>query len=95
MKYPFVQNSPPHNCFFTVGTLLNISLAIMLFTTLTIGVGLYLGTDWIKKWTWSFSTPISMKTISYLLAISKHTSFKTESTSSVNTTRLYLAGHTK
>ena len=35
----------PHNCFFTTGILLNIPLAIMLFTTLTTRVGLYLGTD--------------------------------------------------
>ena len=86
------KNSPPQTCSFAVGTLLNISYAVMLLVLLTIFIGLYAGTDCTRKCTWSFSTPISRKFISYLFAISKHISLNTKSTSSVNTTRRYLAG---
>jgi hypothetical protein len=48
-KKPLVQNSPPQSCSFTEGTLLNIYRAVMLLIILTILVGLYSGTDWIKK----------------------------------------------
>jgi hypothetical protein len=49
MKYPFDQNSPPHNIFFTSGALRNISIAVILFTVLAIFVGLYVGTDWMRN----------------------------------------------
>ena len=42
MKYPSVQNSPPHSCFLTSGQAAKIALAVMLFITCTIFFGLYI-----------------------------------------------------
>ncbi len=81
--------------FFTDGTFKKISLAIILFTFFTIFVGLYVGTDWIRKWTWSPSTPISKKRISKRFDISIQISLSRASTSSVITILLYFATNTK
>ena len=94
MKNPSVQNSPPHNTFLTDDNLRKISLAVILLIVLTIFVGLFIGTDWIRKWTWSLSTPISINEISCRLDISRHMSLNSLSTSSVNTTWRYFDGNT-
>ena len=94
-KYPSLQNSPPHSCFFTSGCFLNISRPVMLLITVIILVGLYVGTDCTKKCTWFLSVPISRKCISYRFVISKHVSFNVISTSMSKTTLRYFAGHTK
>ena len=86
---------PPHNFCSTSGCLLNISFAVILFTVRIIFVGLTIGTLWIRKWTCSWSDPISIKTISYRLEISRHISFKLCSTLILKTILLYFAGHTK
>src|SRR5947209_17031129 len=93
-KYPSVQNSPPHNCFFTSGQAANISRAVMLFISCTIFFGLYVGTDCTRKCTWSLSVPISRNVISNRLLISRQTSFSFLSTGGVNTARRYFAGQT-
>ena len=48
-KYLSVQNSPPHNSFFTSGHSLKTPLAVMLFTVVTIFVNEYVETDCTKK----------------------------------------------
>ena len=94
-KYPSVQNSPPHNSFFTSRHSLKTPLAIMLFTVVTIFVNEYVETDSTKKWAWSSSVPISKKLIWYLFYISKQIFFITWSTCSSITTLRYFAGNTK
>ncbi len=64
LSYPSLQNSPPHNCFFTWGHRLNTSGAVRLLIIVTNFVTLYVGTDWIKKCTRSLSTPSSINLIS-------------------------------
>lgn len=76
-KYPSVQNSPPHNFFFTWGTLKNICLAMTDLITVTSSVGDFVGSDCIKKCTWSLSTPTSRKWIySYRSSIPRQILFR-------------------
>ena len=94
MKYPLLQNSPPHSTCLTEGFLLKISRAVMLLIVCTTFFGLYVGTDCTKKCTWSLSVPISRKLLSNRSEISKHILFSSISTSSSKTTLRYFAGHT-
>jgi hypothetical protein len=57
-------------------------------------VGLYIGTDCTRIWTWLLSTPISRKCTWYLFTISNHVAFNVSSTSELKTTLRYFAGHT-
>ena len=89
------KTPPPHSCSFTSGWCLKISLAVILLTAWIILLGLFVGMLCIKKWTWSLSVPISMNSSSYRFDISRQIPFNVTSTDSLNTTRRYLAGHTK
>ena len=94
-KISIVQNSPPHNCFFTWGQHLKISIAVRLLIIVTSFVTEYVGTDWIKKWTWSSSFPISRNLIWYCVSIFRQTTFSSLSTAPSNTALRYFAGKNK
>ena len=81
--------------FLHLGQRFKTSRVVRLFIIVTIFVTLYAGIDCIKKWTWSWSVPISKNFTWYRFSISRQTSFKTLSTCSSKTTLLYLAGNTK
>lgn len=67
-----LQKLPPHNFLFTSGQFLNILFAVTLFIILAIYAGAIFGIDCIKKYTWSSSSPISIKFIGYWTLISLH-----------------------